>query len=321
MPIPFRRLLASVLAALWCAVALPVAAAEPVALRKQGMVQDASIRLGDIFTGLDAAQAAKSVLPAPPPGQKLQLDAGLLQQLAQQNGLTWRPASRFDAVVLERAGVEIPREALTRSLLSALAGRGVAADGDVLLDNEALRLVVPTGVTPAVTVQDVTFDARQNRFVATVLVPSTTQAMAVQVGGRIVPTVEVPVPIRNIAAGDVVRPGDLELKKIKADQAKRGFALYSQNVAGKTARRPLVVGEPIRVSDLTTTMLVTKNSLVTVTVASGAMQLSMQAKALDDGGEGDVVRLVNPRSNKTIQGIVTGPAAVTVQAGGAVAAN
>jgi flagella basal body P-ring formation protein FlgA len=66
----------------------------------------------------------------------------------------------------------------------------------------------------------------------------------------------------------------------------------------------LPAGQPIRVSDIAVPILVAKNSIVNVKVMSSRLNITMQGKALEDGAEGDQIRVVNTRSTKTIQGVV-----------------
>jgi flagella basal body P-ring formation protein FlgA len=61
--------------------------------------------------------------------------------------------------------------------------------------------------------------------------------------------------------------------------------------------------------------------LVTIILKSPKMTLTAQGKALDDGSDGDTVRITNTQSNKVIEAEVTGPAKVAVLATGLMAMN
>jgi flagella basal body P-ring formation protein FlgA len=83
----------------------------------------------------------------------------------------------------------------------------------------------------------------------------------------------------------------------------------------------MAAGTAIRSNELAPVLFVTRNSLITVKVDSPRMSLVMQAKSMDDGAEGDTIRVVNTRSDKMLQGIVTGPGEVTVRSGYQIAAK
>ena len=53
-----------------------------------------------------------------------------------------------------------------------------------------------------------------------------------------------------------------------------------------------------------TPIMVAKNSLVTVRLQNERMQLTVQGRALEDGAEGDVVRVMNTSSNTVVSAVV-----------------
>ena len=55
-----------------------------------------------------------------------------------------------------------------------------------------------------------------------------------------------------------------------------------------------------------------KGSLVTLTVHTRYMLLQTNGQAVEDGARGEVVRILNLKSRKTVQGIVTGDGEVRV---------
>ena len=77
-------------------------------------------------------------------------------------------------------------------------------------------------------------------------------------------------------------------------------------MSDKEANRSLRKGKPIRLVDLRNRRLVKKGKPVTVIVQSPAMTLKTIGQALDNGSYGDLVRVLNLRSKKTIMGIVVG---------------
>ncbi|MNF12653.1 flagellar basal body P-ring biosynthesis protein FlgA [compost metagenome] len=62
-----------------------------------------------------------------------------------------------------------------------------------------------------------------------------------------------------------------------------------------------------------------KGSLVTITLATENLTLSVQGKALQDGGRGDVIRVVNTQSNRILEATVAGPSIVAVAKPGVIA--
>jgi flagellar basal body P-ring formation protein FlgA len=94
-----------------------------------------------------------------------------------------------------------------------------------------------------------------------------------------------------------------------------------EDVLGRTPRRPLQAGHPIRQADIGAFTLVQRNETVTMILRTRTMTLTAQGKALEDGAEGQTIRVQNPKGNRAVEGRVTGPGEVTVVVGGLSAAT
>ncbi|MBO6634695.1 MAG: flagella basal body P-ring formation protein FlgA, partial [Parvibaculum sp.] len=62
---------------------------------------------------------------------------------------------------------------------------------------------------------------------------------------------------------------------------------------------------------------VEKGAQVDMLLTSGALTLIARGRALESGAVGDVVNVLNIRSNRTIQGVIEGPNMIRVDAPGA----
>lgn len=292
-----------------------------VTARDRVSVEQDTIMLGDVFDGVPADKAAIPVMKSPAPGQRTMLDTSVLSTLSQAHGLGWAPTGATRTVV-ERTGQEVPRDAVIAALTAALAKQGMPAGAELSLDNDRQQFVLPAGSRATVSVSQVRYDPAQGRFQAMVSMPANDpNAESQRVSGRVAQMVEIPVLGRTVIAGETIRERDLDVQRIPATQVTRAIMTDSARIVGRTARRTLVSGQPLKAADLNVTHLVAKNAMVNVRVVSGTLNLVMQGKALDDGAEGDQVRVVNTRSNRTVQGVVTGPNLVTVQTGLAAIAN
>jgi flagella basal body P-ring formation protein FlgA len=123
-------------------------------------------------------------------------------------------------------------------------------------------------------------------------------------------TVRIVVPARNIARGDIVSAGDLTYANVSARRAFAGVITDPAKLAGKQARRMLRVGESVRVSDVRAPILVTKGSTVTMVFHAPGITLTAVGKAMNEGGLGEPVTVLNPVSYRQITATVTGPGTV-----------
>ncbi|MEE8535034.1 MAG: flagella basal body P-ring formation protein FlgA, partial [Kiloniellales bacterium] len=66
------------------------ALADPLRLKPAVLVEDAVVRLGDLFEGL-GEQGTTAIAKSPAPGSRVRMDARWLQTLARVYALPWRP--------------------------------------------------------------------------------------------------------------------------------------------------------------------------------------------------------------------------------------
>jgi flagella basal body P-ring formation protein FlgA len=86
------------------------------------------------------------------------------------------------------------------------------------------------------------------------------------------------------------------------------------DAAGKETRRALKAGEIIRASDLKRPTLVAKGSNVTMLFVAPGMQLTSTGRALEDGGQGDSITVLNPTSYRKVEAVVVKAGTVRVGA-------
>jgi len=124
--------------------------------------------------------------------------------------------------------------------------------------------------------------------------------------------IDVAVPAHDIARGTVIREGDLVYASIPALRANDSIERAIADVAGMETRRALRAGEYIRTTDLRRPVVVTKGSNVTMTFEADGLLLTAVGRATADGGEGEIITVVNPTSFRQVQAMVIAPGKVKV---------
>ena len=118
-------------------------------------------------------------------------------------------------------------------------------------------------------------------------------------------TVEVVRAVRGqtvLSATDLaVTPGDVPGAITTIDEA-----------VGKEAKVTLYPGRPILVAQLGAPALVQRNALVRMNYARGPLRIVTDGRALDRGGVGEPVRVMNLASRQTVTGIVAPDGTVEV---------
>ncbi|MFQ6017283.1 MAG: flagellar basal body P-ring formation chaperone FlgA [Kiloniellaceae bacterium] len=293
----------------------------PVILKSRAIVEDNVVKLQDLFDGL-GERGATAIARAPAPGRPVEVDARWLAAVAQAHALPWRPSSRLDTVVIERASRIIETRRIEAEVLNALARRGVAGNVSLGLDNPALRIYLPSEAVPTLTITGLSHDPASGRFTAHLVAPAEGTPLAkATVTGRAVQMAEIPVLRRRMIPGEVIRRRDIDWISARADRLGRNAITDVADLLGKSPRRPIRAGDTVLAGEVREPIVVPKNSLVTIKLETPRMVLTAQGRALEQGAEGDVIRVVNTKSHKVISATVADPGMVRIRPADIGAAN
>lgn len=280
--------------------------AHAVGLRGSVVIEAEMVRLGDLFT-VDGDLADTVVATAPLPGRREIYGTMRLVSIAYQHKLQWSPQSRYDRVLVERSGRAIDRNEIEERVKEALIAAGMPRDRKIVLATRRLSLYVPTGSTAPLRVQHARLQTGTSRFTAIVEVPTgPVSVQRIQVRGKALTMVDVPVLARQMRRGDVIGENDLVTVAMTTDALKRDTILDRDEIVGKTPRRLLRDGVPLRPNDLRRPVVVARGALVMLVVKTKHMLLTARGRALHNAAKGDVVKVINTRSNATVEGIVIG---------------
>ena len=296
--------------------------ADAAQLRLNATVTDDAVRLGDLFDGLAKGEAERPVAPAPVLGRTNAFDADFLRRLATTYHVEWQPASKDTRILVTRAARTIGLEEIRKPVLTALSRRAAGGRLEVEFDNPQLQVVIPSGPLPTITVEDLYYNPNQGRFTADAVVGAggpTPQRVAI--GGRASLIVEMPVLTRRINAGEVITHADIGWIEFNANQLSGNLAASEAELVNRTPRRALAINTPIYLYEMQAPKLVSRGQLVTMVLRTRTMTLSTQGKATQDGAMGEVIRVVNTQSNRTIDATVVSAAEVDVFVPGAAALN
>jgi flagellar basal body P-ring formation protein FlgA len=286
--------------------------AVPAMVKPHVIVDGPMVLLGDLFDGA-GDQGSTAIARSPAPGKRVEVGARWLAAVAKAYGLAWRPNSRLDRVVVERASQVIDTRQIEAGLTDALVVRGAIGRISLLLDQPGLRLDLPTDAAPTLAVSGLNYDPTSGRFTAVLVAPASGTPLAnATISGRVVTMTEVPVLRRRVEPGEVIHADDVEWSSVRTDRIGRDVIVDTANLIGMSPRRPVRPGDTILASDLRAPVVVAKNSLITIRLDTARMSLSAQGRALEPGSTGDVIRVMNTKSNKTINASVVDSGTVRV---------
>lgn len=276
-----------------------------VALRRHVTVEGETVRLSDLFDGVPSEQD-KPILRAPELGKTVTLDMAYLTRLAQTEGLNWTPLSQSEQVSLSRASSLISAEEILAAVGRELTQKGMPTTAELEVSPPLTSIPIPAGTTPAIDVYDVTYSRTDGRFGVRVSIrPAQAAPIQLSLNGQAFETIDIPVLATSVTRGQVLESKDIGFTRQRLSSLQGSDVMTDfDQVLGKAARRVMHNGEVFRSRDLERPAMVTKGSIVTMVLKTPMMQLTAQGRALQDGAMGDVIKVQNPRSGKTVLGTV-----------------
>lgn len=280
-------------------------------LRSDVIVAADLVTLGDLFDHA-GSMAETPVFRAPAPGTRGRVSAAAIVEAARRAGLSTFDLAGLSDIAVERAGTLLSAGDLTALVQTALDSQLEAVFGadagqiTLTLTRQPARAMVPSEAVASLRVDLVAApSARSDRFMASVRLASGNEIARLE--GRAVHTLLVPVLGRALARGEVIQPSDLRRMEVPYARTMGTPTVIEESlIIGQAARRALRAGAPIAPDDLTAPLMVERQELVTLVYRHGSLALTVRARALDDGAQGQSIDVMNLQSNRVVRGLVAG---------------
>lgn len=296
----------------------PCRADAPITLRDTIEVHSMIVRLSDVFTGIPA-DIDQPIAQAPQPGKQVTYDVTVLNRLADKFNLDWKPKSIADHIVVTAACARITtdmlREAVAAKVKEMRSANGSKVHGgvDVVFDNHTLEIDLPSDHIPDYAFNNFQYDPQSKRFSGDLVAQVPGGPYSFPLTGRLTLKRAIPVLARRLEAGTIVSEADLDQIEIPEDRVNEGVISDARDLVGHELRRDTDSGEILHDHDIIPPRCVTRGGIVVLKIQTPFMLLTAQGKAMQDGAEGDVVRVTNTQSNRVVEGIVEGPGVVRIQ--------
>lgn len=315
MPDPYRlpRRLAVLAAVLLAATAFPAVAQQTPRLKALVTVEGDTVRLGDLVDGAGDA-ASRIIFRAPVPGESGTIRAERIAEAARDHGIASLDMQALTTVTVRRSGRIVKIDEIARAVTAALqAERGTARDTEIELTVGTTEFIVESDRQAPVSVTRLTYDPSSGRFEAILSVEGSVVAQQAnwKVSGGISDWIRVPVLVRAVLKGDVVNSSDITMERRRRGEIGADVGDPDQLV-GLAARRPLPRGQVLRDGDVAKPELVERNTAVTMVLEQPGLKLTLRAKALQSGSQGEIVQVQNLQSKRVLDAVVIGPGRVSV---------
>jgi flagellar basal body P-ring formation protein FlgA len=216
-------------------------------------------------------------------------------------------------------GAPLTPEAVADMVAADLRARGVG--GQVAVEVSSPAAPIPNRATTPmrVVLSELRYDQRKGRYDAILTAGLRSgEAASIPTSGRVDQLVEVPVPARPIARGETLRPEDVTTGTALAASLPSDALRRSEDLVGQQASRPLIPGRAARAGDLVAPWLVRRGDDASMVFRRGALQIVGAAVVLENGRQGESVRVRNAGSGETRRAVVVGTRQVEVTDPGAV---
>jgi len=282
-------------------------------LKRTAAVTGDIVRIGDLVENAGAV-ADVAIFRAPDLGQTGSVPAGRVREAVRSHHIISLDTRGLQEVLVTRASRAVDTKEIEARVLRALAAQPALADNreidikglTVSFDNEVRTVHVEPNAELGIA--RLSYDKGTRRFDVTLDLPTNTaRRQMMRVTGTLAETAEAVVPLRAIAAGEVLKASDVMIER----RPKTDVAAI-EDVLGFAAKRALTKGQAIRAADLMKPELVARNETVTMSFEAPGMIVTVRATALEGGALGDVINVVNVQSKRTIQATVTGKGRVAV---------
>lgn len=336
------------LAGISCALLLSIAplAAQEVAaranplpslvLRSEVQVARSVVRLADVVDTTDLPEATHRALarlalaPAPAIGKRIRLSKHEIQELVSLSldserrvrvrGPEWVTVVRGEQDTAN--DTEVDRVTLSlQQAIGALVAQKFPKHTQFSCD--LLTPAIPREHRSDFKLQRVTggeppWQGRQRFFIS---YESSGLAHSLPLWADIQVTAPTVVLTRAIARGETIHQADLAF--VAVDPAASGNQGVSrlEDVVGKQASRSLRAGDAVKPGDVERPVWVKRRSAVVIHSVAAGVRITTQGMALDEGREGELIRVQNVQSEEAFMAQVTGPSEVTVFAGPRIAST
>ena len=281
--------------------------------RLEVSVSGNDVTLGDVFEGV-IENSDHVLAPAPMPGKTLTLGAYDLGRISKAFNLDWRPVSLKEQVVVKRTATVVSHHKIVNELQASVSQALLERSVEIEPVSRNLSFVLPGEFSDAVEIRDIHIDENRGMFNATVIAPAGSENPDVSkyVTGRFFRVVQVPVLSQRMRKGDIIGKHDIQYLPLRESSLNQSFVMDVEDLVGQTPRRGVAALKPIIVGDVHAPLVVNKGDLVTMVLNKKGISLTAQGKAIDNGAQGGIVRIMNINSHKIVEAEVTGAQKVRV---------
>ncbi len=124
-----------------------------------------------------------------------------------------------------------------------------------------------------------------------------------------------PVPRHAIAAGAIIRRGDLVLERVDRRAQADPVALLASDLVGRAAKRRLSPGRPVALRMVERPAAVKRGATIQVELRGAGLRITLRGRVLETGAIGAPIKVINERSGRVFSARLESPTLAVVEVG------
>ena len=295
-------------------VASATAASIAADLQERLVVEDAVIRLSDIFTDT-GMYGDEIVMAAPAPGKRAQLSNYQLNQLAEKYELDWERPAYLKRIYIQRDGIPFKGSDLQQLVIGEIRKQGIESEINVKVHGRVRGMYLPTNAAlEDVYFEDFEVNTQRTRFTANMILPTGTEERSeIRISGALEEVRLVPMLNSVVGPGEIITADHISWVRYPVKRINRNTIQSSKELIGNTVRRAQQSGKALIKNDIRTPVTVARGSTVTMRIKAGTLLLTTEGRAMEEGGTGDVIRVMNEKSHTSVNAKIIHAGLVEVQ--------
>lgn len=191
--------------------------------------------------------------------------------------------------------------------------RGVGADATVDVAMPAMPIPNRATTPMRVVLGELAYDRGTGRYQARLRATlGSGETTAIESHGRVLDLIEVLLPTRPIGRGETIGADDMRVARVPNSSVRGDTLRHLEDVIGLQATRFLAANRPARAGDVEAPWLVARGEPAAMVFARGGLEIVGAGVALDQGRQGQSIRVQNSASGQVRRAIVIGPRRVVV---------
>jgi len=131
--------------------------------------------------------------------------------------------------------------------------------------------------------------------------------------GRARVSIPVVVARATMRRDHLISSSDIEVRQVQLGNVPADAFALPTDVIGKSVRRSLVAGRPIKPTDIGSEIVVRKNASIEIAYDRPGMALSMRGRSLEEGAIGDMIRVTSDGNGNIVVGEIVSTDRVVVR--------